>query len=164
MIRLHMAREAIEFARAYTLRLIVAVDPADWTRFPAGSVSNIAWQVGHLAMAEYRLVLERLRGARPEDDLLIAPEFLQAFGRDSVPQSHYPWSSAEIQATLERVHQQARAELPLLAEPALDEPPLKSHPLAKTKLECLMWCAHHEMLHAGQIGLLRRQLGEKPLW
>lgn len=37
-------------------------------------------------------------------------------------------------------------------------------PLAKTKMESLLWCAHHEMLHAGQIGLLRRQLGYAPLW
>jgi hypothetical protein len=26
----------------------------------------------------------------------------------------------------------------------------------------LLWCAHHEMLHGGQIGLLRRHLGYPP--
>jgi hypothetical protein len=38
------------------------------------------------------------------------------------------------------------------------------HPFAKTKLLALLWCANHEMLHAGQIGLLRRLLGCPPMW
>jgi hypothetical protein len=38
------------------------------------------------------------------------------------------------------------------------------HPLVKTKLWALLWCAQHESVHAGQIGLLRRQLGYSPLW
>ncbi len=36
--------------------------------------------------------------------------------------------------------------------------------VATTKLRALLWCAHHEMLHAGQIGLLRRHLGYSPMW
>jgi hypothetical protein len=46
----------------------------------------------------------------------------------------------------------------------LDKPVLKPHPLVKTKLWALLWCAQHEAVHAGQIGLLRRQLGYLPLW
>ena len=33
------------------------------------------------------------------------------------------------------------------------------HQFATTKLRALLWCAQHEMLHAGQIGMLRRYLG-----
>jgi hypothetical protein len=36
--------------------------------------------------------------------------------------------------------------------------------LCKTKLECLHWCSHHEAVHAGQIGLIRRLLGYPPIW
>ncbi len=36
--------------------------------------------------------------------------------------------------------------------------------LTLTKLRALLWCAHHEMLHAGQMGLLRRHLGYPPMW
>lgn len=31
----------------------------------------------------------------------------------------------------------------------------RPHPFAKTRLLAPLWCAHHEMRHAGQIGLLR---------
>ena len=37
-------------------------------------------------------------------------------------------------------------------------------PFATTKLKALLWCAQHEMSHAGQIGLLRRHLGFPPMW
>jgi hypothetical protein len=45
-----------------------------------------------------------------------------------------------------------------LAEP-LDEP----YAVYPTKLGAIVFCAHHEMLHAGQIGLLRRLLGKPPI-
>jgi len=55
-------------------------------------------------------------------------------------------------------------ELPTLSDAELDQPVPHPHRFAKTKLLALLWCAHHEMLHAGQIGLLRRLLGHAPLW
>ena len=35
---------------------------------------------------------------------------------------------------------------------------------AKSKIECLHWCSAHEMIHAGQIALLRRLFGQSPIW
>jgi hypothetical protein len=163
---LRLALDQIGFARRYTLRLLDSLDVAEWFRQPPGGVTHVAWQVGHLAMAQYRLALERLRGPRPEDDALISPEFLRVFGRDSIPDpdpGRYP-SPAAIRAVLDRVHEQVLREVPGHPEADLASPPVKPHVLAATKQECLYWCAHHEMLHAGQIGLLRRQLGHPPLW
>lgn len=154
------------FARMYTLRLVDSIPVAEWFRVPPAGVSHVAWQVGHLAMAEYRLVLERVRGARPEEAKLISPEFVATFGRGSVPDadaSKYP-SPAEIRSVFERVHSRVLADLPNVDDDVLHEPPFTPHPLCKTKIECLHWCTHHEMLHAGQIGLLRRQLGYSPQW
>jgi hypothetical protein len=117
-------------------------------------------------MAQYRLALERIRGARPDDADLISEDFLRLFGRDAVPDpdpGKYP-PLADIRAVFDRVHARLGQELPALSDRDLDEPPLKPHPLAKTKLESLLWCSRHEMVHAGQIGLLRRLLGCPPLW
>ena len=60
---------------------------------------------------------------------------------------------AEIRAELDRVHKQVLRELPGLDEAELDQPVPHPHPFAKTKLLLLLWCAQHEMIHAGQIGL-----------
>jgi uncharacterized damage-inducible protein DinB len=166
MSRLRLAIDQIRFARKYTLGLLDAVEPDDWFRRPAEGATHVAWQVGHLAMAEYRLALERIRGSRASDAALIAPDFLERFGRGSTPSADpgdYP-SAEEIRATFDRVHAAALAELPQLADEELDNPPLKPHRLYHTKLGSLHWRAQHEMLHAGQIGLLRRLLGYEPLW
>jgi uncharacterized damage-inducible protein DinB len=122
--------------------------------------------VGHLAYAEYRLALWRIRGRQPEDDALFSQEFVRFFGPNSVPNPNpalHP-NPAEILATLNRVHEQALRELPTLQEAELDDPVPHPHPYAKTKFKALLWCAHHESVHAGQIGLLRRLNGHPPIW
>jgi hypothetical protein len=134
---------------------------------PPEGVTHLAWQVGHLAMAQYRMCIERVRGIRPEDAMLIAPDVLALFIRESVPgpdPSHYP-SPPELRALLDRMHERILTDLAEWPDADLDNPPaMTSHKLAKSKLECIRWCAAHEMLHAGQIGLLRRMLGHPALW
>lgn len=133
---------------------------------PAEGVTHVAWQVGHLAMAEYRMALDRIRGERTEDAKFISPAFLQLFGKGSVPDcdlNKYP-SPDDLLATLDRVHRQMREEVSNLPESEWHQPMVKPHLLVKTKIGGLYWCAQHEMMHAGQIGLLRRLLGQAPLW
>jgi hypothetical protein len=166
MSRLQLAIEQIVFARNYTIRLVDQTKVTDWFRQPPGGITHIAWQVGHLAMGQYRLCLERIRGVRPEDDDLISKEFLALFLRDSVPEADackYP-NQADIRSVFDGVYQQSLKELAGLDDTELDKPVLTSHSLIKTKLWSLLWCAQHEMVHAGQIGLIRRQLGYSPLW
>jgi hypothetical protein len=163
--RLKHALDQIAGARQYTLRLLASVRPEDWFRQPAG-VTHVAWQVGHLAMAQYRLCLDRVRGPRPEDRALISDDFLTRFGRESVPDADSAKnpSADEIRAVFHRVHEQVLRELSSLSDGELDQPTLKPHPVFNTKLGALHWCAMHEMVHAGQIGLLRRLLGQPALW
>ena len=155
MNRLEIAIDQIETARKYTLNLLDDLEPGDWFRQPSEGVTHLAWQVGHLAMAEYWLTLKRLRGVRPADDDLISPEFLEHFRKGSTPDTNpanYP-SPSEIRQTFDRVHQQALVELPGYSDADLDQPPLFPHKLFNAKIDSLFWCARHEMLHAGQIGL-----------
>jgi hypothetical protein len=166
MSRLQLAVDQIIFAREYTIRLLDQTPATEWFRQPPGGVSHVAWQVGHLAFAEYTLALREIRGSRPQDTELISEEHLTLFGPDSVPSpqaTDYP-DQAELRAVFHRVHEQVLRELEELEEGELDEPILDPLPFAKTKLLMLYWCARHEMLHAGQIGLLRRQLGYSHLW
>jgi len=156
--------DQLRSARSYTTRLIETIEPGDWFRQPAEGVTHVAWQVGHITFAQYKLVLERFRGARPEDDRLISPGFLEQFGRGSTPSpdsSVYP-APEEIRAVFDRVYLQAMDELRDVPDEDLDQPPLIPHPLCPNKRGVLVWCNQHEMLHAGQIGLLRRLLGYSP--
>lgn len=166
MTRIQTAQTNIVFARTYTLRLLEHVPATDWFRMPAGGVTHVAWQVGHLAMAQFRLVMERVRGPRSDDAYLMPPDFLRRFLRDTVANpdpASYP-SPEEIRAVFDRVHTRVLVDLPVVPDADLDGPVLTAHALCRTKIECLNWCSHHEMVHAGQIGLLRRLLGHPPVW
>jgi uncharacterized damage-inducible protein DinB len=165
MSRLKIAIDQIAFARKYTLEILDQTPFEDWFRKPAGGISHIAWQVGHLAIAEYRLALWRIRDTQLADANLISQEFVRMFGYDSVPAfdaGKYP-TPAEIREVFDRVHAKVIHESNEMEEAEMDQPVLHPHDFAKTKLQALFWCAHHEMLHAGQIGLLRRELGYKPM-
>src|SRR4051794_231778 len=70
MSRVQLAIDQIVFARTYTFGLLDQTPAADWFRQIPGGISHIGWQVGHLAFAEYRLALWRIRGQQPGDDAL----------------------------------------------------------------------------------------------
>jgi hypothetical protein len=158
--RLQLAIEQIVFARNYTIGLIDQTPTTEWFRQPPGVVSHVGWQVGHIAFSEYRQALWRIRGERPGDDALFSPEFKRLFGADSVPQADSTYPPGELRAVLDRV----LLDLPGLDKGELDQPVPHPHPFATTKLKALLWCAQHEMLHGGQIGLLRRHLVYPPMW
>jgi uncharacterized damage-inducible protein DinB len=166
MSQIDSIRRQIAFARRYSLDLLGSVADDDWYRMPGTCLTNIAWQAGHLAMAEYRLGLERIRGTRPEDSSLIRPELIARFHRDSVPveQPDGQPSPAEIRDVMTRVHEAVMALLDQIDDSMLVETIHTPHAFCSTKREILEWCAAHEMVHAGQIGLLRRALGLAPRW
>jgi hypothetical protein len=147
------------------LGIVAEIDEADWFVMPAGCPTHVAWQVGHLAMAEYGLGLFRQRGRQPIDLELMSSSFRKQFSRGTVPEadaSKYP-SAGEIRATLGRVHSQFRQEAVSFTAEQLNEPVEPPFAVEATKLGCLLFCSHHEMLHAGQLGLLRRLLGKMPI-
>jgi uncharacterized damage-inducible protein DinB len=164
MTRLADAIEQLEFTRRYTRERILAVPFEQWFTVPLGALSTIAWQVGHIAMAEYRLCLERLRPRCDADEALIADTFLETFGRGSNPITITGYSAEEIFEVFNRVHEQAITELSNYPDSELDLPPLKPHPLFSTRIAGLRYAPLHEMIHCGQIALLRRMLGHQPLW
>jgi hypothetical protein len=162
---LDLARRQIAAARTYTLSLLEGLDDRDWFGIPADSPTHLAWQLGHLAMAEYGLCLFRVRGRRPEDLELMPSRFRKQFSRGSTPDGdaadYLP--PAQIRAVFDRIHEQTLRELAECPPAVLDEPCEEPHVAFPTKLGALFFCAHHEMLHAGQIGLLRRLLGKPPI-
>lgn len=165
MSRLSEALYWIDFARRYTRQRLETIPLDQWFTIPSGGVSHVAWQVGHIAMAEYRLCLERLRPRTAADEDLIPDAFLTLFGRESVPgpAEQYP-PAAEIRAVFDRVHARVMSELADYPDADLDQPVLKPHPLLTTRLESLRYAPLHEMIHCGQIALIRRMLGQPPLW
>ncbi|NOX54652.1 MAG: DinB family protein [Planctomycetes bacterium] len=158
------ARKQIDFARNYTLGLLEGLDDALWFQQPEGCPTHIAWQVGHLAATEYLLTVFRLRGRERGDDQIMPKDLIRQFGKASQPNPNPAAnpSPEQLRATLHAVHELAMAELPRYSDADLQDTVIEPYAAYNTKLGSLLFCAHHEMLHAGQIGLLRRQLGLEP--
>lgn len=164
-MNLSWAMQQIEFARGYMLATLADIDEAAWFTMPPGCPTHVAWQVGHLAMAEYGLCLFRQRGRQAVDLELMSSSFRKQFSRGSVPSADatsYP-APAEIRSTLDRVHAQVLLEAASFSTAQLQEPVEPPFAVEATKLGSLVFCSHHEMLHAGQLGLLRRFLGKAPI-
>jgi DinB superfamily len=162
---LELAIKQIEFARGYTLSILAEIEEKDWFVMPAACPTHVAWQVGHLAMAEYGLCLFRQRGRAEIDAELMSSSFRKQFSRGSVPEadaSKYP-SPAEIRGVFDRVHTQVLKEAAGFTTEQLKEPVDMPYAAEATKLGALLFCSHHEMIHAGQLGLLRRLFGKSPV-
>ncbi len=163
--RVEIALKQIEFARSYTMTLLEDLSEEEWYWQPEPAVTHIAWQLGHLAMAQYGLTLFRQRGRADIDTELMSGKFRKKFMKGTTPQGgaeNYP-TPTEIREVLDRVNAQMLEEVPTFSEESLDEPvdmPFAGFP---TKYGSLLFCAHHEMLHAGQIGLVRRLMGKDPV-
>ncbi len=163
--RLDLAIGQIKFAREYTLSLLNDLSPDDWFRQPPDGVSHLAWQIGHLAMAQYGLCLFRMRGRAEIDMELMSSTFRKKFSKGTTPDPNPSANPApeEIRAVFDRVFEQSMLELPQITETQLDEPVDMPYAAYATKFGGLLFCSHHEMLHAGQIGLLRRLIGKAPV-
>ncbi len=162
---LELAIKQIEFARSYTLTLLADIATEEWFTMPAGCATHVGWQVGHLAMAEYGLCLYRQRGRAEIDTSLMTSSFRKAFSRGTIPEpdpAKNP-SPEEIRGVFDKVHAQVLLEAPSFTAESLAEPVDMPYAAYATRLGSLLFCSHHEMLHAGQLGLLRRLLGKQPV-
>ncbi len=153
------------WARQYTRQIIDSIPAELWYVQAGGLQTHVAWQVGHLAVSQYGLMLFRQRGRMPGDLELMPGWLRKQFGRGTTPSESAEGmpTPADLLAMLEKINAQAHAEVALLTADQLAEPiemPYAAYPI---KLGALLFCPLHESIHAGQLGLLRRLHGLAPL-
>src|SRR5882672_4682176 len=105
-IRVQAAISGIQRARSYTNLLIGDFTPDGWYWHPDSFVTHLAWQVGHLAHAQYCHCFQWVRGRRPGDDVFMPERFISAFEMGSVPRidaDSYP-TIEEIRRVFDDVH------------------------------------------------------------
>jgi hypothetical protein len=118
---LEIVRGQLAFAREYVQSLLADIADDEWFAMPGGVPTHLAWQVGHLAMAEYGLCLFRQRGRAEVDADLMGSKFRKLFSRGSTVETNpgvYP-PFAEIRATFDKVRAQVLVELPTFTPESL---------------------------------------------
>jgi hypothetical protein len=155
----------LTFAREYTLATLADFTDDEWYTVPPGVTTHLAWQVGHIAMAEYGLCLFRVRGRQSEDLKLMPSKFRKMFSRGSTPDPNRDAqpSREEMLETVARIHQQVLLEAPTFTADQLNQPSEMPYAGPPTALGAMLFCPIHEGIHQGQIGLLRRLFGKPPL-
>jgi DinB superfamily len=163
--KLQGAIERLEKTRVFSAAFLEGLTPDEWFWCPSGVTTHVAWQVGHLAVAQYNLCLRRVRGRTAADDTLMPESFVDRFKAGSKPaagaENNLPLE--EIQQRFESVFRQSLTELAERTDEDLNVPTEPPHPRFHSKLEAVSWASLHEMVHAGQIALLRRLMGKPPL-
>ncbi|NND99768.1 MAG: DinB family protein [Pirellulaceae bacterium] len=155
----------IRFARRYTLELLNATPEDRWYEMPPGLPTHVAWQVAHLTVSQYGLLMFRIRGRLPEDLELIPGKFRKAYSRGSTPKADPAGqpSPDQLRERLDRVFDLGLSELEAVTGETLLEPvdmPFAAYPI---KLGAILFCPLHEQIHCGHLGLLRRALGLDPI-
>jgi uncharacterized damage-inducible protein DinB len=163
--RLELAINRNRGSRLFTQQFLKDLTDAEWYWSPPQFTTHVAWQVGHIAVAEYSLCLRRVRGRTAADESLISDVFIEAFkmGSKPVAESEKNPPLDEMRRVFQAVHEQCVNELAGRSDAELDEPLAEPHPRFKTKLDAVEFSALHEMVHAGQIAMLRRLMGKVPL-
>lgn len=166
MNRIDIVIEQLRRTRRYTRMVLDHTDRDRWFEIvelgQAAGGSHVAWQVGHIAWAQSVHVLKGVCGL--DGELPMTPRWARCFGKGTTPSAdttRYP-TVTELDATLDLVFDAALAALPALPDATLDEPVAHPTGLIPDKFGLLLFNARHEMLHVGQIGLIRRLLGADP--
>ena len=140
--------------------------PDEWFWHPAEYTTHVAWQVGHLAVSEYNLCLRRVRGRTQADESLIPDAFIEHFKLGSQPVA----GSGELSADRRdqaRVRRGARPGAQgvgsALGRGARTFPSSSRTRCSRRSSARSTTPSSHEMVHNGQIGLLRRLMGKPAL-
>src|SRR3954471_16987338 len=85
MTQLESALERIRRSRKFTQQFLQDLTPAEWLWSPAQFTTHVAWQVGHIAVAQYNLCLRRVRGRTTADEAIVSDQFIDACKMGSKP-------------------------------------------------------------------------------
>lgn len=131
---------------------------------PSPGANHIAWQIGHLIVAEAHLVREQLpETAYPE----LPPGFAAQHGKETQavdpPTGFAP--RAEYIERFTQARQATLAALNQLSDADLDRPTTGGMaPFAPTLGALLLLVSNHSLMHGGQFSVVRRKLGKPVLF
>ncbi len=137
---LSAALAQIHFARGYVQELLAATDRSLWHTCASGSPTTVAWQVGHLAVSQYGLLMFRLYGRRDADLELVPSKFRKTFGKGSDPLSDtvQQYSASELLERMDLIYQHSLAGLVDISPALLMEP--VEMPYAVTRSSWVRFC------------------------
>lgn len=160
-------KEAIKAALTGTQGLLGMyvgdLSDADFLDRPAPSANHIAWQIGHLILADVNLVKDQqIPGVTyPE----LPPGFAEKHRKETAAQNSGFLSKAEYLDLFNKVRGTTIAALDKLTDADLDKPTQGRMASFAPRLgDLFLLVSNHTLMHAGQFTVLRRKLGKPVLF
>jgi len=170
MNRIEFIEQQSQETRLMTKKLIKDISDDLWYETPEIIHSNIAWQIGHLIIAQMYHSISVITGSSKKiSEVIPLKYYIPKYGMGSDPADHKEIKPRpeQLREQLDFINDVAIKELRKLDDGELDEalaPTRSTHPIARTKYEALTWSFKHEMWHCGQISILKRVLGKATDW
>lgn len=155
-----VAQELLGTSRYVMSAYLSDMTDSDLLVCPVDGAHHAAWQLGHLIINERRMV----EGVREGSGIALPADFERPYGKE------VPLNACEGYLTVreysELLKEQRTRTLALLSEleeSDFDRPaPEFMRGYAKSTASVFLSIASHELMHAGQIAVIRRRLG-KPI-
>ena len=150
---------SLEAARMMLNRFTEDLKPEEYLHRPVPKANCAAWTIGHLIMAERRLG-SRIGPAFPE----IPAGFERRFAREEGAPQAAEFGDVTILRPLFNAHRDATiAAVKALPIARLLEPVQSMIPTVNTLGELIAFMPLHQVMHVGQITIIRRSLGRPPI-
>ncbi|MBU0640863.1 MAG: DinB family protein [Planctomycetes bacterium] len=160
MTRIDELKATAAFCRMVTNMYLQDLSDADLLMRPVPSANHIAWQLGHLICSE-RQMMSALGHEMPE----LPAGFEKAHDKEAAKSddpANFP-SKDQYIALMEKQRNVTMAAFDATSETDLETPsPKEMREYAPTVADVLRLVGLHELMHAGQLVVVRRKLG-KPI-
>lgn len=150
---------SLQTARFIMTSYLSDMSDSDLLVRPVPGAHHAAWQLGHLITSESQMILGVRAGSAPA----LPPEFLarhdKASARRDAPTDFY--SKDQYLSFMNSVREATLSLLGQLSENDLSQPgPEAMRSYAPKVGSVFQSIAHHELMHSGQIAVIRRALGK----
>ncbi len=151
--------QILDTARFVTTTYLSDLSDEELLVRPVPGAHHVAWQLGHLLNSECSMIEGVRPGAAPQLPPGFAEHHSKEAANDDVPE-HF-LSKGEYITLMERVREATRGLLTQFSEEQLDVPgPEAMRSYAPTIGSVFLMIGSHEIMHSGQIAVLRRKLGK----
>ena len=171
MSKINFLKDQMIESRNFINRLISEIPQDLWYIIPDNTDSNLAWQIGHIMMAQNFHAITVITGRNEKvNELIPVVQYNKIFNgmgtlHRSVEKDLIP--TVQLKEQFDTVHKICIDNLDDLSDDILDnklEPIPFKHPVANVKYEALSWCFKHEMWHAAEMEAIKRDLGHPIKW
>lgn len=159
---LDLGLNSLDFARKMSLALIDAIPEEHWFHIPVENGNHAAWILGHIAWEDDDI----LKSLNPERGSKLPPAWHERFATGSRPTPEpdaYP-SLDELRTAANALRAEVRAFFTGAADRLTDPVPPSVHGFAKDLAALMPLLACHEMIHVGQLTVIRKSLKLGPVF